>query len=259
MKMTAVIVVAQPERRCIHVATDAAIYQADGDVTAFSTKVTTIPHFPAIITSLGNAASHVLFGNALGKRYASFDEMIQYAESELPGMHASFNLPNGADVVIAGISEARGAEAYLFRTEDVVPPMNSREEMEASELYDIPFKFVKLPNVVESPVCPPEMSIAAGYEGIDPNADEACVIWSIRKLMTMQRHIALPPGISIGGFAQVATVTAEGITQRIIERWSADMLGNATQPAPISWDVWHQQNPRPKAHVTPLRAVRAVR
>lgn len=258
--MTANIVVTQPNRGCIHVATDAAIYSAEEAITAFSTKVTTIPHMPAVITSMGNAGAHVLFGNSLAKRYATFDEMIRYAECELPDLHAAYELPNGASVVIAGISKERGPEAYMFQTETIVPPMNTREELDAHPLYDVPFKFVKLPTfAIMSPVPPSEMSIAANYEGIDVDADEASIMWSIRKVMNMQRQMALPQGSFIGGHVEVTTVSADGIMQRVIERWTTDKLGNAARPAPIDWKQWHRENPKPGTNVSNLHQLRAVR
>jgi hypothetical protein len=43
-------------------------------------------------------------------------------------------------------------------------------------------------------------------------------------LLTTQRHTSLPEGMGgIGGFGQVTTISADGITQRIIQRWPADI------------------------------------
>jgi hypothetical protein len=75
--------------------------------------------------------------------------------------------------------------------------------------------------------------------------DPATVVWSIRKIIEMQRHMNLPPEIGgIGGFAQIATVSAIGIEQRIIQRWPEDRVGAQLRPAPINWAEWHASNPR---------------
>ena len=117
--------------------------------------------------------------------------------------------------------------------------------MESSGCYGPPLKLVKLPNVVMTPTADDQV-IPAGYEGIDIDADEESVLWSMRKVLTMQRHCKLPDNIGgIGGFAVVTTVSAEGIRQRILDRWPADKLGTQLRPGPLDWDRWHLNNPKP--------------
>lgn len=246
--MTAIIVVSQPKHDCIHVAVDAAIYRQDQTVVAFGNKVTSVAHWPGIVTCAGNAAAAPLFGWSLAKQFATFNDMVRDAEAELPGLTKSYGLPNAATVIIAGISEDRGPEAYSFRTDDDVPPMNTRAELEASECYDAPFKLVKLPGVVMTPVITDNQTIiCSGYEGIDQTADPEDVIWSIRKMLHMMRHMKLPEGLgAIGGFAEITTISGGGITQRIVERWP-DALGAAIRPGPIDWKAWHLDNPKPAA------------
>lgn len=59
----------------------------------------------------------------------------------------------------------------------------------------------------------------------------------------------------IGGFGELTTVSADGITQRIVERWPADALGAPLRHGPLDWAQWHRDNPKPRQVVTPLRAV----
>jgi hypothetical protein len=252
--MTAIIVVCQPRHNVVHVVTDGAIYRQDQTVVAFGNKVAAVPHWPGIVTSAGNAAATPLFGWDLAQQFASFDDLIRDGEAVLPELSRSFGLPSAATMIFAGISAERGPEAYSFRTEDVVPPMSTREELEASECYDAPFKLVKLPAVVMTPV-PSDQSIAAGYAGLDVDADPESALWSMRKVLTMQRHMKLPEGLGgIGGFGQLTTISADGIAQRIIQRWP-DVLGAPLRPGPIDWKQWHLDNPKPGTGRVPLRVV----
>jgi hypothetical protein len=56
----------------------------------------------------------------------------------------------------------------------------------------------------------------------------------------------LPDGIGgIGGWAELTSVSAEGGTQRIIERWPEDTIGAPQHHGPIDWERWHTDNPKP--------------
>jgi hypothetical protein len=93
---------------------------------------------------------------------------------------------------------------------------------------------VPLPKVIMTPVPSNEISIAADYEGIEPNADPETAIWSIRKIPAMQRTMPLPQDIGgIGGWAEVMTTSPSGITQRVIERWPEDQIGARLCEQPI--------------------------
>jgi hypothetical protein len=223
---------------------------------AFGTKVFTVPHWPGLVTNVGNGGATILLGTALSQEFSSFDDLIARRDSKLPQMVAGCGIPTGADVLLVGISEQRGPESYVFRINDDLPLTTSREEAEASAYWaDRPCELIKLPAVVMTPVPPPEMSIAANWEGIDVDADPELVIWSLRKHLEMQRQIVLPEGIGgIGGHGQLTTISADGITQRIIQRWPEDKIGARLRPCPIDWKKWHADNPKPGTGRPPLRA-----
>ncbi|WP_438277978.1 hypothetical protein [Nitrobacter sp.] len=94
-----------------------------------------------------------------------------------------------------------------------------------------------------------DQSVPANYQGIDVDADPDVVIWSIGQVLEMQRHTQLPDHMgAIGGFAQLSTVSMEGVSQRILHRWSEDQTGAPLKPAPIDWQQWHRNNPKPKTN-----------
>lgn len=246
--MSTTVVVCQPRHSLVNVATDAAMYRQDQSVVAFGSKVAPIAHWPGCVTGLGNAAAVPLFAWQLAQQFASWDEMVANgadAMSRLADITESYGL-NHASVLLAGISAQRGPEAYTFQTTVELPPGTTREEAEASPYFQPAYVLTKLPDVIMSPVTPPEISIAAAYEGIDTNADPETVVWSIRKVLAMQRAMPLPDGIGgIGGWAELTTVGADSVTQRVIERWPNDKTGAPLHHGPIDWDKWHADSPKP--------------
>jgi hypothetical protein len=127
-----------------------------------------------------------------------------------------------------------------------LPAHISQDEVDACPYFGEPYKLMRLPDVIMTPPVPAETVIAANFEGIDVEADPELVTWSMRKHLAMQRAMPLPDGVGgIGGFAELTTVSAEGVTQRVIERWPGDKIGAPLHHGPIDWDRWHADNPRP--------------
>jgi hypothetical protein len=244
--VTAINVAAQHKFGCVHVAVDAASYTREHIVTAFGTKVFPVPHWPGLITNAGNGGATILLGTALSQEFQSFDSVIEGSD-KLPQIVGSCGLPTGADVLLVGISEKRGPECYLFRTNDDLPLTTTRENAEASPFWPRnACELVKLPDIIMTPI-PNDQIVPALFEGIDLDADPELVIWSLRKHLEMQRQMKLPPGIGgIGGFGQVTTISAAGITQRMLQRWP-DKVGSTLHPERIDWAQWHLDNPKPGA------------
>ncbi len=254
--MTAIICVCQKRHSAVHVVTDAAHYMPGQGIVALAHKTAAVPQWPGVVTSTGSTFNVTLFSAGLAQKFTSWDAMIAGAESELPGMVAGYGL-SWSTVILAGISAARGPEAWMFQNDADLPPHISKSDADASPLYAAPFKFVKLPDVIMSPVAPPEMSIAADYEGIDVDADPELVVWSLKKLVAMQRTMPLPDGVGgIGGWAELTTVSADGVTQSILQRWPGDKIGGCLRHEPIDWDAWRTQNSKPRSDKAPLRVVR---
>ena len=247
--MTAVIIVAQPKYGCIHFAGDAAAYMSDQTVVCFTSKVFPIAHWPGLVTTAGNGAMAPLFGWSLSQAFSTFDQAVDNAEQKLPDLAANYNLPNGAQLFFVGIS-SRGPEAYVARTDDRLPAGVTREEMEQNEYWVGMYELVKLPDQIQSPV-PNDQVVAANYEGFDPDEPPESVLWSIRKMLEMQRQTKLPHGVgAIGGFGQCTTVYRDRVEQKVLCRWPEDKIGTRLQPPPIDWSQWHRDNPKPGASIS---------
>lgn len=246
--MTAIISALQPKHGLAHFVTDGAIYREGEGVVAFGTKVRTIPHWPGMLTTAGNSAAASLFADDLSEQFPTFDEFVERAATDLHKLAkivADWGLSH-ASVLVAGVSENRGPESYTFQTDLELPPGTSQAEAQANPYFADAFRLVKLPNVCMTPVPPPEISMAADYEGIDVEASPELVVWSMRKMLAMQRAMQLPNDIGgIGGFATLTTVSAGGIEQRVIQRWPADQVGAPLQPDIVDWRAWHADNPKP--------------
>lgn len=244
--MTAIICVAQPRHRLVHVLTDAAQYR-EGAVVSFGNKSAPLSQWPGVITATGSAFNVTLFRSGLGEKFPTWDAMVAGAEPELPQMVRDYDLMHSS-VFLAGISKERGPEIYVFDNDALLPDHISKAEWEASPHYSAPYTLKKLPDVIMTPQVDVETVVAADFDGIDVEDDPELVVWEMRKHLAMQRSMPLPDGIGgIGGFAELTTVSAEGVTQRIIERWPDDKIGAPLHHGPVSWERWHALNPRPDA------------
>ena len=61
------------------------------------------------------------------------------------------------------------------------------------------------------------------------------------------RREAVEMGLGgVGGFAELTTVSRDGVTQRIIDRWPGDEIGGPLHPVPNDWTAWRRLNPAPR-------------
>jgi hypothetical protein len=261
--VSAIVIAAQPKFGCIHVATDAAVYAQDQTTIAFISKTLALPRFPCAITVLGSYGALPWMQLELSRQFSDFDDLVETAPGKLPKIVKSCGIEKGSDVIIAGISKERGVpEAYTFRLNDEIPLGNTREEVAANPHYPkFAGELVKIDEPLVSPI-PTDQVIAADFQGFDLDGPPESVIWTMRQVLEMQRHMTLPAAwpISIGGYGQVTTISADGITQRVLQVWAEDenKIGGRLNPAPIDWSEWHRRNPKPGS-VERKPALRVVR
>jgi len=255
--MTAIIVAKRRRAGSVSVVADAAQYQAAHGIISFADKVYSIPHWPGAIAAAGVSCLHAMIVWSLAQDFATFDDAVAGMAEALPRaislwqkpteIVAGYRLPTTMLVIFAGFSSARGQpEAYVARTDDTIPPGETREEAEGSKYWgERPFALTPLGDVTMTPV-PHDLIVPARFEGVDLDGTEDEFTWSMRKVLQMQRHMLLPPEIGgIGGFATLTTVSADGISQRVIERWPEDKIGPKLEVGTIDWDRWHRENPKP--------------
>ncbi len=241
--MTAVNCVCQPQHNCLDIVTDAASYTPAGVLVGVGTKVFTEPNWPGAIAGRGTAIAVPLLGAALSLSFATFDAMIEKIEEVLPGMVSYYGIEGHAELIIAGFSVARGGpEAYVIETSDAQPvgiDAAAAHQAKANGFLPDQFKLQRLPNIVVGPPPANDIIIKANFTGFTIEDDPAFVVAGLAKMIEMQRQSKFRDGVCwIGGHAQIITINADGVHQRILQRWPEDQIGEPMTPAPVDWSTW---------------------
>jgi hypothetical protein len=208
----------------MHVLTDGARYDIDGRFVGFSPKVWSLPHINAVVSSRGPRIFLPAIVEMLGCVGTSFDDLkekiVPFLRKSWDTLldHADFHdFGPDADVVVAGLSETRGPEAYLITShENYGRPSWLITDMEGLS------------------IAPGNEEIHAEVLKLFPPGTQASEIDPVRdgiRLMEIQRNAIVPVAgaagrelRTVGGFIQLTSVTADGISSRIIHRWN-DRVG----------------------------------
>lgn len=203
------------KRDSVHLITDAASYDSAGNLVAAIPKVALLPHINAAVACRGPRASVPLFADLLSAAASTYDELKAHAPTFLrelrPMLDATFaHCEFGAvfDVVIAGISESAGPDAYLICSH---------------ERYGVqPWTVVQFAGLAMMPAdaATQELVLASipdDVELVDPERDG-------RIILEAQRAFPMDHGggrvfTGVGGFGQLTSITRDGISTRVIHRW----------------------------------------
>jgi hypothetical protein len=245
--LTATNIVLQPKHRCLHVVTDGASYNQAGVVQGFATKVFTAPNWPGIITGRGIASAPQLFGQRLSWKFQSFDDLVDGIEAVYLDIADELGLTEyDIELIIAGWSFERDQpESYVIYPNEQLGHGMTEEILEARlaegkwSPKPVPFKLMKLPGAVDGPFLNEAIKLSSDYGGIDIDEPPEKCIARMHHVIECQRHDvwAHDQKYYIGGFAQVTTVTPDGISQRILSRWP-DKTGELICPSPPDWEKW---------------------
>jgi hypothetical protein len=247
--MTAINIARSLRHKIVYVVTDGAYYDiSDGIVAAFGTKVFSVPSWPGVVATRGSALATALVGSELTMHFQSFDEVVNGIEEAVEAAeedwHDLFERcgMSTIEIFLAGWSHERDQpESYIMRTGSEKGAVTDDAATEDIEL-DVPtLKLVALPVMAVAPAVTNEQISIAGIERFDANDEPSVVIQGLRHAIEAQRHALYhADGASyhaVGGFAQLTTVTPDGIQQRILTRWN-DEIGEPITPEPIDWAKW---------------------
>lgn len=218
--MSAINVLIQKDR--VHLFTDGAAYLPDGQIQAILPKGRMLPHVNAAMAMRGAFIGLAPISEELS-RAASFDDLkanivpvLQSCAVHYEHLLNQCSCGTDFEVAIAGISEATGPTAYLVASHGA---------------YGEPWIIHDLGGLSATPanteVHNRIVDIASGREAdrLDPVADGLAI-------MEAQRAARFDDGVTIGGFAQLTTIDADGVHSRIIHRWP-DRVGRKV-PAPAN-------------------------
>ena len=202
--------------KAAHLISDGAVINPDGTVAGFVAKQVVLPHLSAVLCLRGmrefipHVANIVGLTDRLGP--AGFDQLREIAPfllrkfSEGLSQAAQYRGASGLfDVFVAGISEAQGPAAYLISNHD-------GHRLEPFDVFDI-----------AEGVCIPDDDAAleaarkAIVLGADPAAVSTGLLEAMRRVKVADVHERTT--CQAGGFGQLTTVTAEGMTTRVVCTW----------------------------------------
>lgn len=235
--MTAINIVRQ--EKAVHIISDGAWYAPDGFMKGFATKVFPLPNMPAVIAVRGSEIWLGMLGVLLGRHFETFDDLVAGIEDVLPSIYEQFTdiaVASGSpdfELYIAGISKARGrSESYLI--------VSNESEVPEGCMSPEAFRLTDLPDITSAPFPGNDLLAEANFETDqafhrDRIERDGLHLLEIQRRMTFAPVSGAPEGFYVGGFAQLTTVSEDGVKQRIIHRFESDRVGEMLSPEPIDW------------------------
>jgi hypothetical protein len=215
--MTAINIIRQ--RSSVHVFTDGAsvvscspsLIPPPGQSLHPSCKILTLPHLNAVVAGRGSRLLPLMLADILGGLAKSYDELksvsVAALHAYLPQLIEILRARGAADpsldLVIAGISESAGPDSFFICNHDRHPTLPA-------------WTLVDMPDATMAPI---NDQIEEEFRRTFPapiTADDLRPDVDGVRMMQIQRDI-VPE--AVGGFVQMASVTAGSIVTRIIHRW----------------------------------------
>ncbi|SFU38857.1 hypothetical protein SAMN02799631_00387 [Methylobacterium sp. 174MFSha1.1] len=225
--MTAINAIVRRDR--IHLMTDGAVYNPEGQVTGITQKVHILAHLSTVVAYRGPTWFGGGFATLLNSaNLVDFDDLLSQV---IPLTHAY--LQNGLNGLPADAVAEAGIRLDLKRVEVILAGWSHRRGR--GELYELnterPEWQLEPKGVgVIMPGNNPELIARLEAHGWCPE-DEAQDVPNLLALLQHQRAVPdiLPNGMrarTVGAFAQHTMITPGGIVTRIVERWD-DLPGGA--------------------------------
>ncbi|SCB37628.1 hypothetical protein GA0061098_1007154 [Bradyrhizobium shewense] len=207
--MTANNLVASKKHSRIWIATDGASYDDHGVVGDIKSKIRAVPEWPAVITGRGNTLGIDTAAGELRRRAANFDDLVGIVSRELPQIVEQFKLDRPFELNLAG----------FFRGRPMIFFIRTPGGHDSSGFGLQPYLCLPVGSTMFGPWEP-------GFVEPDPDDAPENIASSLRDLIKLQRRVLVDDGYSrVGGFAELTTVTPEGIEQHVIHRWPEDCIG----------------------------------
>ena len=238
-ELTAINVVKQ--RDTVHLISDGAHYDAEQRLVSTGPKVFALPHINAAVGIRGPSIALPLLAHFIGHGAVTYDGLKSDIVSVLKHAFASTRtvlkqaaLGAAFEVVIGGISERSGPDAYVISGSDKgsmspITPITDLGFLPTTPEIDTLVERMAIDAWIKNPA---SYGLATALiEEIDP------VDFGLQ-IIEMQRAAKFGGRDScyIGGFAQLTTVRKSGIQTRVIRRWPDKIgrpLGEITSTAGV--------------------------
>ena len=201
----------------VHVFTDGAAYGADGALLHVGPKAWPLPHLKAVVACRGPELIGPLAASYLSASTRSYELLRQNAGRIGRSLMESFGhllelCSHGGDFefVVAGFSELSGPDSYLVCNHDRygVPPwtvieLGAFSLLPSSDAIHAAFAAGLKPG--------------ATADDLDPEVEGLRAMEAQRSAaVSLQRDESL---VIVGGFAQMTTITPDGISTKVLKRW----------------------------------------
>ena len=197
----------------VHLLTDAAIYQKDGNITAIGPKCRPMPHLNCAVAMRGAYLGMAPIMEEIQAANVPFDELKSKIVDLLKACSETYaslldQCADGPDfeIVLAGISESEGPQACLIASHN---------------RYGEPWRVLGIEGLTALPcdetILKAVQTRISGRkaEDVDPISDGLAIM----EIQRASSRLSNGELCIVGGFAQLTTVTVASITTGIIRRW----------------------------------------
>lgn len=233
--------------REVQIMTDGLSY-IDGVPSAVDCrKAVPIMGMKAVVACTGPALLGLYLADNLAEQFASFDELTARGSGRIRMLFEEYvaEYRNGdavAMMALAGWHEAAnmpGLYVMQMQTDGEKLAWVQRVDPHAGAFDEPAFELT--PQQVFATPCPTlDQFRSASYdllvdlEKVDSEID-------LLHQMEIQRRILIDDRSYVGGHAELTTIDASGVKQRIVHRWNEDVPGKPIRPQPIDWKAWRSR------------------
>lgn len=174
------------------------------------------------VSGRGSVPAFAIFGRGIainGFMLRSFDRTFERIEADLADAKRKGRVLPFAEVFVAGISETRGPMIRCFYT-------SAHGHLEPFRLYHPVMSGPTAPFFYAGPPIPNLMfRLGAGLD-----ATGAAIMDQARATAAVDPIQGGDPIFAVGGFAELVTIDATGITRQRVREWPEDKVGEKIDP-----------------------------
>jgi hypothetical protein len=208
----------------IAVASDGITYDDDGIVRGITSKIEPLIHLNCLIAQVGAGGLSLALRQAMGHKYKTFDEMLHGIADDLRlatecmVQWTLFGRNPDSTVAIAGYSDERNA-FELYRISNWNKKVAGSSEVNEFEAYTlVPVEYFWT-NIVPADEYLERFRLNGDEMQKSPGMLAARWVAACRPDSRPPDPEKELPAFGCGGFIELATLTQEGFSSRIIHRW----------------------------------------